>query len=205
MRSVAVRSANSHANKRRHQMAARSTSTWGVLLGLVVLPGAALANQDVIKLTGDSKNWAMQAGNMQNHRYSQLKQINKDNVKNLPRRVAVLDRRPARPRRRPAGDRRHAVRPQPVPEQGLRDRPRRPADQVEVRAEAGSDRDPGDVLRHGEPRRRLRRGQDLPAAGRHHSRGARRQDRQGAVEGQDTAIPRRAKRTPTPRTSSRTR
>ena len=64
-------------------MAARSTSAWGVLLGLVVLPGAALANQDVIKLTGDSKNWAMQAGNMQNHRYSQLKQINKDNVKNL--------------------------------------------------------------------------------------------------------------------------
>ena len=64
-------------------MAARSTSAWGVLLGLVVLPGAELANQDVIKLTGDSKNWAMQAGNMQNHRYSQLKQINKDNVKNL--------------------------------------------------------------------------------------------------------------------------
>jgi lanthanide-dependent methanol dehydrogenase len=64
-------------------MTARSTSAWGVLLGLVVLPGAALANEDVIKLTGDSKNWAMQAGNMQNHRYSALKQINKDNVKNL--------------------------------------------------------------------------------------------------------------------------
>ena len=64
-------------------MTARSTSTCGVLLGLVVLPGAALANQDVIKLTRDSKNWAMQAGNMQNQRYSELKQINKDNVKNL--------------------------------------------------------------------------------------------------------------------------
>ncbi len=29
------------------------------------------------------KNWAAQAGNMENHRYSQLKQINKANVKNM--------------------------------------------------------------------------------------------------------------------------
>src|SRR5207247_7592618 len=43
----------------------------------------ALANPEVIKLTQDSNNWAMQAGNMQNQRYSALKQINKDNVKNL--------------------------------------------------------------------------------------------------------------------------
>src|SRR5256712_8900225 len=59
------------------------TCTWGVLLGLAALPGLALANPEVIKLTQDSKNWAMQAGNMQNQRYSALKQINKDNVKNL--------------------------------------------------------------------------------------------------------------------------
>src|SRR6267143_1129766 len=64
-------------------MASKRTYTWGVLLGLAALPGLALANQEVIKLTQDSKNWAMQAGNMQNQRYSALKQINKDNVKNL--------------------------------------------------------------------------------------------------------------------------
>src|SRR2546422_6332982 len=64
-------------------MASQRTYTWGVLLGLAALPGLALANQEVIKLTQDSKNWAMQAGNMQNQRYSTLKQINKDNVKNL--------------------------------------------------------------------------------------------------------------------------
>jgi len=64
-------------------MASKGTYKWGVLLVLAALPGLALANQEVIKLTQDSKNWAMQAGNMQNQRYSALKQINKDNVKNL--------------------------------------------------------------------------------------------------------------------------
>src|SRR4030088_848997 len=59
------------------------TCTWGVLLGLAALPGVALANPDVIKLTQDAKNWAMQAGNMQNHRYSSLKQISIENVKDL--------------------------------------------------------------------------------------------------------------------------
>ena len=64
-------------------MASRRTYKWGVLFGLAALPGLALANPEVIKLTQDSKNWAMQAGNMQNQRYSALKQINKDNVKDL--------------------------------------------------------------------------------------------------------------------------
>ena len=64
-------------------MASIRTYKWGVLLGLAALPGLAFANQEVIKLTQDSKNWAMQAGNMQNQRYSALKQINKTNVKNL--------------------------------------------------------------------------------------------------------------------------
>src|SRR5207302_1394863 len=59
------------------------TCTWGVLLGLAALPGLALANPEVIKLSQDAKNWAMQAGNMQNHRYSSLKQISTDNVKDL--------------------------------------------------------------------------------------------------------------------------
>src|SRR6266513_191224 len=59
------------------------TCTWGVLLGLAALPGLALANPEVIRLSQDAKNWAMQAGNMQNHRYSALKQISTDNVKDL--------------------------------------------------------------------------------------------------------------------------
>src|SRR6266705_757184 len=54
-----------------------------ILVGHAHLPGLALAEQPGIKLTQDSKNWAMQAGNMQNQRYSALKQINKTNVKNL--------------------------------------------------------------------------------------------------------------------------
>ena len=43
----------------------------------------ALANADVEKNTADPKNWAMQAGDMYNHRYSQLKQINTQNVGKL--------------------------------------------------------------------------------------------------------------------------
>src|SRR6267378_1531559 len=77
-----MRSTHRHT-KEEIQMASQRTYTWGVLLGLAALPGLALANQEVIKLTQDSKNWAMQAGNMQNQRYSALKQINKDNVKDL--------------------------------------------------------------------------------------------------------------------------
>src|SRR5262245_3189819 len=64
-------------------MTSKSTHWWGVLLALAALPGLALANQEVIKLTQNPNNWAVQAGNMQNHRYSALKQINKDNVKAL--------------------------------------------------------------------------------------------------------------------------
>ena len=106
-------------------MAARSTSTWGVLLGLVVLPGGALANQDVIKLTGDSKNWAMQAGDMYNQRYSKLKQINTDNVGKMQ--VAwtfstgVLRGHEGSPLVIGGMMYLHIA----VPQQGLRDRPRR--------------------------------------------------------------------------------
>jgi PQQ-dependent dehydrogenase (methanol/ethanol family) len=42
--------------------------------------GLAAANEDVERLIGNSANWAMQAGNMQNHRYSKLNQINAGNV-----------------------------------------------------------------------------------------------------------------------------
>jgi lanthanide-dependent methanol dehydrogenase len=56
---------------------------WCALLGMLVVPGLAFANADVAKLTKDSKNWAMQAGDFKNQRYTELKQITKDNVKNL--------------------------------------------------------------------------------------------------------------------------
>jgi lanthanide-dependent methanol dehydrogenase len=42
--------------------------------------GAAIANADVEKLTANPNNWAMQAGDMYNQRYSKLSQINKQNV-----------------------------------------------------------------------------------------------------------------------------
>ena len=46
----------------------------------VALSGTATANADLEKQIADSKNWAMQAGDMHNHRYSKLNQINTQNV-----------------------------------------------------------------------------------------------------------------------------
>jgi len=43
----------------------------------------ALANDDLIKLADDAKNWAMPTGDYANTRYSKLNQITKENVKNL--------------------------------------------------------------------------------------------------------------------------
>lgn len=55
---------------------------WQRCLLLLSLPTLAFAS-DVETLTKNPKNWAMQAGGMANQRYSELKQINKDNAKNL--------------------------------------------------------------------------------------------------------------------------
>lgn len=52
------------------------------LLLSLALPTLAYAI-DVDALTKNPKNWAMQAGDMANRRYSELKEINKDNAKNL--------------------------------------------------------------------------------------------------------------------------
>jgi lanthanide-dependent methanol dehydrogenase len=49
-------------------------------MALLALPGVALANADVEKNIANSKNWAMQAGDMFNQRYSKLNQINTGNV-----------------------------------------------------------------------------------------------------------------------------
>ncbi len=56
-------------------------ATWlGLGIGLLALCGSAQANPDVEKNIADSKNWAMQAGDMFNQRYTKLAQINKGNV-----------------------------------------------------------------------------------------------------------------------------
>ena len=51
----------------------------GTVLGLT----AASANDDLQKLMANPSNWAIQTGDYANHRYSELKQINKSNVKDL--------------------------------------------------------------------------------------------------------------------------
>ncbi len=57
-----------------------SASRWQAGLLVLAAPVLAWANADVEKLTADPKNWAMQAGDMYNQRYSKLKQINTGNV-----------------------------------------------------------------------------------------------------------------------------
>src|SRR2546430_17131125 len=74
--------------KEEIQMASIRTYKWGVLLGLAALPRLAFANQEVIKLTQDSKNWAMQAGYITTQAYSTAKHDKKTN--------ATTRRRPGR-------------------------------------------------------------------------------------------------------------
>lgn len=49
----------------------------------LIAPLAASANSDLEKLMNNSDNWAAQAGDFSNHRYSKLKQVNKENVNKL--------------------------------------------------------------------------------------------------------------------------
>src|SRR6186713_2645618 len=53
------------------------------LLALAAYAGPTLANDELIKLEKDPKQWVMQTGNYANQRYSQLKQITADNVGKL--------------------------------------------------------------------------------------------------------------------------
>src|SRR5712692_11236135 len=50
---------------------------------LALVAGAASANDELIKLQKDPNQWVMPTGDYANTRYSQLRQITKDNVKNL--------------------------------------------------------------------------------------------------------------------------
>src|SRR6266849_55942 len=58
---------------------------WGLLVAaaLALPTSGVLAHDELIKLEKDANQWAMPTGDYANHRYSQLKQIKKDNVKNL--------------------------------------------------------------------------------------------------------------------------
>ncbi len=55
----------------------------GVMCAAVVLSLPAMANDDVIKNSNDPNNWAQQAGDYANTRYSKLDQINTQNVGSL--------------------------------------------------------------------------------------------------------------------------
>ena len=59
--------------------------SFSVLVSAAVLTSAACSNavsaqSDLEKAMGSSSNWASQAGDYANHRYSDLKQINASNV-----------------------------------------------------------------------------------------------------------------------------
>ena len=45
--------------------------------------GAASANEELIKMSQNPKEWVMPTGNYANHRYSQLKQITSENAAKL--------------------------------------------------------------------------------------------------------------------------
>ena len=61
----------------------RLSGFWVVAPALTLFAGAAHANDELTKLSKDPNQWVMPAGNYANTRYSELSQINKDNVKNL--------------------------------------------------------------------------------------------------------------------------
>jgi PQQ-dependent dehydrogenase (methanol/ethanol family) len=54
---------------------------WWPCLALAASP--AFAQSDLTQLSKDPKNWTMQAGNLSNQRYSELKQITSKNARNL--------------------------------------------------------------------------------------------------------------------------
>ena len=63
-------------------LSSKNFKRWQQCAILMSAPAFAFAS-DVEALTKNPQNWAMQAGGMANHRYSELKQINKDNAKML--------------------------------------------------------------------------------------------------------------------------
>ncbi len=86
---------------------------------LAFAAGPAVANDELLKLEKDPNQWVMPTGDYANHRYSALKQITKDNVKNL-RPVWTFSTGVLRGHEgAPAGGRQRDVSPHAVPEQRL--------------------------------------------------------------------------------------
>ncbi|MEO8628619.1 MAG: methanol/ethanol family PQQ-dependent dehydrogenase [Betaproteobacteria bacterium] len=54
-----------------------------VIAAAATISASALANDEIAQLSAKPSNWAMQAGNFSNHRYSELKQVNASNVNKL--------------------------------------------------------------------------------------------------------------------------
>jgi lanthanide-dependent methanol dehydrogenase len=62
----------------------KSLKLLSISLGLAAATsGSAVANQELAQLSANPNNWAMQAGDFSNHRYSALQQINAGNVSKL--------------------------------------------------------------------------------------------------------------------------
>jgi alcohol dehydrogenase (cytochrome c) len=59
----------------------RNIAVSTALLGLCI--GSASANEELLRLQRDPNQWVMPTGNYANHRYSELNQINRDNVGKL--------------------------------------------------------------------------------------------------------------------------
>src|SRR5215813_14709554 len=64
-------------------IAVKAHRFWVAAPALALLAVGASANDELIKLSKDPNQWVMPTGNYANWRYSELDQINKDNVKNL--------------------------------------------------------------------------------------------------------------------------
>jgi PQQ-dependent dehydrogenase (methanol/ethanol family) len=76
-------SANSAALRLQREEAMKA---WNYLLAISVVgiaPSVASANDELLKLEKDANQWVMPTGDYANHRYSELKQITKENVKDL--------------------------------------------------------------------------------------------------------------------------
>ena len=135
--------------------------------------GSALASEELQKMSQNPKDWVMPAGDYANTRYSKLNQINASNVGKLQ--VAwtfstgVLRGHEGGPLI--IGNTMYVHTPFPNKVYAL-DLSQEQQDHLELRAEAGSERHSGYVLRHCEPWPVLRRWQDLPAPGRRQARRA---------------------------------
>ena len=61
----------------------KTLKTVSVLIAVLATPGLAQANEGLLVMQGNPAVWAMPSGNYNNQRYSELAQINKDNVGKL--------------------------------------------------------------------------------------------------------------------------